>query len=573
MVPYPYVSRRTILRTAALGIVGVSTSALLSACGNLGTTTESTPNSVGTQTTESSTAGIGPNGMSVQASPSAQTTADTQPPTDSGTFVGLVRNHPQTLDPHIGADNPTGKFLIATYEPLIRVKPGGTELEPFLAERWEVSPDGTAYSFSLRENVKFHDGTTMDASAVKSSIERMKQIGLGNAWVLEPVEQVRTPDASTVTIELAQVHAPFLDSVPLIFIVSEKAVQDHAEGDDLAQGWLKENEAGTGPYVLAEWQQGQILRLTKFADYWRGWGGSHFSEIILQLVPEPSTQRQLMEAGQADWADSIGVDDLVAMENSGEFTVIAEPSLSLFWAMMNTHRPPLDNVTVRRAMRYAFDYESLVNNIMKGMGRVARGYLPPQYAAHDPNIPPEEFDLEKARTLISEAGLSDADKTLEMVYFNGTAWQRPASELFANLLSQLGFTLNLQGVPWATMLTKLTEPDQRPHFALYSATGSTSSPDSVFGQTFYSQSKHWSVFGYGNPEVDQLIREARSTLDDDARTAIYHRIQQVLQEDSPGINLLLGTTNHVFRKEIEGFVMMTFRPDQLNYYDLYRTTT
>lgn len=521
---------------------------------------------------KSAVAGVGLAASSSILSSSSITAAQSDTPVDSGTFIGIVRNQPNTADPHIGADNPTGKFLIATYEPLLRVRPDSTELEPVLAEEWTVSDDGLTYTFTLRQNVTFHDGSPLDSEAVKLSFERMQTIGLGNAFVLNPVASIDTPDPHTVRITLDQVYAPFLESIPLVNIASAQAINDNEQDGDLAEAWFAENEAGTGPYVLENWSRNASMTLSKFDDYWRGWGGSHFSELVLQVVPEASTQRQLMESGQADWADSIAFDDLVDLQDNPAFSVNAEKALNLYYIMMNTNRAPLDNPNVRMAMRLAFDYTGLATDILQGMGFVPQGYLPDQYAAHNPDVAAEEFNLDEARALIEEAQLDEDQLTLELSYFEGTAWERPASEVFADNLSQIGITLELSSLPWATMLSSLTESDPalRPHFAYFSATGGTSSPDSVFSKTFYSGSNHWSAFGYENPEVDTLVEESQQTLDDEERTQMYNEIQVLLDADSPGINSVIGSTNHVFKADVQGYAALPFQPGLIDYFALHR---
>lgn len=486
-----------------------------------------------------------------------------------GRFVGLVRQEPETLDPHTASSAPTRKLFIAVYEPLVRVKPGGTELEGVLAEEWTVSPDAKTFTFKIRKGVKFHDGSDLDAAAVKASFERMKKIGLGDSWVLKDVVRIDTPDPHTVEITLANSNIAFLDALPLVNIISLKAIQEHAKGDDLAQDWLKEHEAGTGPYCLKEWIKGERLVLGKFPDYWRGWAGSHFSELVIRKVEETSTQRVMMEAGEGDWADTIDIDDLDAMEKSGKFTVVSEPGPAVCYIMMNENKPPLDSPKVRRAIRYAFDYETMVRDIMKGRGEVPRGYLAPLYPEHDGG-PAEEYDLDKAKRLLAEAGYPNGGFTLELMYFSPFTWERMASELLADRLAKLGVTLQIQGLPHATMLTKHSDPVQRPHMAYYYVS-TTSSPDSLFGQTFTSRSTHWSaVYKAADPVLDNLIEEARRTVDNEQRTATYRKIQELLREDSPGVASVIQHTIHVFRHDVKGFKLFTFMPYLVDYYSLYR---
>ena len=307
----------------------------------------------------------------------------------------------------MGADNPTRKIHAGVYEPLIDHKLGtadATNLEGVLAKSWKVSPDGLTYTFALRENVKFHDGSTLSAEDVKLSLERMKKIGLGRSWALDPVKEVRVVNPMTVELVLARPYPPFLLGLPVVFIVSSQAVKKNQKGDDLAQAWLTQNEAGTGPFRLREFKVGEQIVMDRFDGYWRGWPAKHLDRVVLKLVAEPATQKILMEGGQGHWADTISPGDLESFAQRKDFVVTAEPTWGIQFFWMNTKKAPLDDPRVRKAMRLAFPYEQMIKDVMRGRGTLPQGYLSPGYLTQEG--PPEKTDLQAARKLLAEVGVA-----------------------------------------------------------------------------------------------------------------------------------------------------------------------
>ncbi|HEX7022231.1 MAG TPA: ABC transporter substrate-binding protein, partial [Trueperaceae bacterium] len=151
-------------------------------------------------------------------------------------------------------------IIEAVYESLVEWDPKQEKLVPMLATAWKVTPDGLSYTFEIRQGVKFHDGSTLTARDVKVSLDRIREIGLGNSYLLGPVKSVTAIDDYTVEVTLSEPYAPFLAGLPLAYIVSSTAIAKHDQGD-LSRDWLSMNEAGTGPYVLASWDLNQQFTL------------------------------------------------------------------------------------------------------------------------------------------------------------------------------------------------------------------------------------------------------------------------------------------------------------------------
>ncbi len=472
---------------------------------------------------------------------------------EESVFLILTRNQPRNIDPAVGADNPTRKIHAGVYEPLIDHKLGtadATNLEGALAKSWKVSPDGLTYAFTLRENVKFHDGSTLSAEDVKVSLERMKKIGLGRSWALDPVKEIRVVNPMTVELVLSRPYPPFLLGLPVVFIVSSQAVKKNQKGDDLAQAWLTQNEAGTGPFRLKEFKVGEQIAMDRFDAYWRGWPAKHLDRVILKLVAEPATQKILMEGGQGHWADTISPGDLDSFVQRKDFVVTNEATFGIQFFWMNTKRAPLDDPRVRKAMRLAFPYEQMIKDVMRGRGTLPQGYLPPGYLTQEG--PPEKTDGQAARKLLAEAGVAPGTQ-ITIEYSFGLDFQRQAVELMAGSLRPLGIDVKIQGVTFATMFQHASDAAQRPHMFYSSADPDTADPDSFLYRTFQSKSRYWANFGFGDPKIDDVLEKARYELKPERRAELYKQAQAMLQEASPAIPSFVQQTSHLLRGNVKGY--------------------
>src|SRR5574338_80272 len=187
---------------------------------------------------------------------------------------------PSTFDPHIATSQDV-LIVWNIYEPLVGLQRDTLKTEPVLATSWQVSADQKVYTFRLRRGVKFHDGTTFNASAVKASIERIKHFKRGPAWLGASVKEVRGVDEYTAQVILTQPDIAFREGLPYIYMVSPAAIKrNERTPGDLAPEWFIDNSAGTGPYRIERWNRGDRLTLTKFDDYWRGWNGRHVSRVV-----------------------------------------------------------------------------------------------------------------------------------------------------------------------------------------------------------------------------------------------------------------------------------------------------
>jgi len=198
----------------------------------------------------------------------------------ANTLVAAHSEYAFTFDPTFCSWGDVCRICLVAYEPLVKYDPATKEIIPGLAKEWEISSDGLTYTFILNEGVKFHDGTDLTASDVKFTVERLLGIDDGCARYVYPVESMEVVDDYTIAMTLDAPNAAFLQSMVVIFIISEDGVKANEVDGDWAQAYLMENDLGSGPYMLTSSIPEQQAVFEKFEDYWKGWDGNHLDGII-----------------------------------------------------------------------------------------------------------------------------------------------------------------------------------------------------------------------------------------------------------------------------------------------------
>jgi len=373
----------------------------------------------------------------------------------------------QTLDPQIVYDN-TLRITRGIYEGLVTLRGATSQIIPRLATSWQSSPDAKVWTFKLRSGVKFHDGTPFGSDAVKATIERLLKINRGMGYAYKGVvSTIETPDPMTVRFNLTEPDAAFaakLAAVSGAMMVSPAALTGHASGTDLAQGWLADHEAGTGPYMLESYDKGAgEVVLAQFPGYWGGWQGQHVKRIIFKITPEVSTQRLMLEQGDADVLTIVAPDIIDALAKEPGIKVQSFPTMRIFYIAMQCQREPLKDVKIRQALSYAFDYEAARTLIFNGNLQPLYGPLPNADPAHlSASDKPYHLDMAKAKQLLGESSHPNGGFTLSLFLFQGDPTFRKAAEILQNQLKQLNITVDIQELASSVVLDKAGKLDTAP---------------------------------------------------------------------------------------------------------------
>jgi peptide/nickel transport system substrate-binding protein len=471
--------------------------------------------------------------------------------------VGQIAE-PQALDPHAVTAVNYFRILMNLYEGLVRYAPGTLEVEPALASGWEISADGTVYTFALREGIRFHDGTPLDAEAVVFNFERMLDEEhpyhftgpFPLSFFFSAIETVEAVDDLTVRFTLSEPYAPFLSNLayPTGLIVSPAAVQEH--GQEFGR-----NPSGTGPFRFAEWRSNEAVVVVRNEDYWDGMAASE--AVVFRPITDANTRTAEMLAGGIDVMVEVPPVALSQFQGPG-FTVTEQAGPHVWFLILNAKEGPFADVRVRQAANYAIDKEALVNEVLEGTATVASGPTPPAFAwAYNEELEPYPYDPDRARELIAEAGAEGAEITFYVTEGgSGMLDPVPMGTAIQADLAAVGFDVRIETYEWNTFLGRVN-PGLEGKADMAQMAWMTNDPDTLPFLTLRTDA--WPEAGgfnsgyYSNPEVDALLEAARVETDQDERARLYREMQAIVQEDAPWVFVANWKQNAVTSDRVENF--------------------
>ncbi|MBL7183093.1 MAG: ABC transporter substrate-binding protein [Anaerolineae bacterium] len=519
-------------------------------------------------------AGCGPTPTEVP--PAATSVPPTAPPeVKENVFVYAHGATFPDIDPSVSFSNDS-VVMGNAYETLVFYNPPGSEevLSPALATSWEASEDGLAWTFNLREGVKFHDGTDFNAEAVKYSVERTINLGLGAAFIWDAVDEVNVIDDYTVEFKLT--YAAPLDLVAAsgygAWIFSPTCIE--AQGENVSE-WLNEgHDCGSGPYMIESRERGTRLVVTRFDDYWGGWKEGQFDKVVFAINPDPVVQQQMLEAGEADAAYGLPRVNFEALDARDDVTVYINPSFQNLLGLFNMEKEPTNNELVRQALSYAFPYEEFIEGVMLGQATQAYGPVPAGMWGFSDDLFQYTHDLDKARELLAEAGYPEGGFDLLMTYATGDLEEEQAGELWKAELAKLGVNLEVRGMEWEpqwdlAMSDPLAAQDI---FVMYWW------PDYVTPYTYLFNMFHCEeeiLFNdgyYCNPEFDELIDEGNELSATDRAEAerLFIEAQEILIEDAAAMFFYDLPNDHELRSDIKGYADNPAYPHIIFVYKLWK---
>lgn len=557
-------TRRQILsRGLQLGLSTPAILALLAACQRGG---------------ENATPTTAPAGATPQA---AQTPTAGRRESENREFVVLFFGGVPDLDPQSAYDNQASALFLACYEMLIKLKGESTfEYEPMLAREWSQNENFTEFTFKLSPNAVFHDGSPCDADAVKRSFTRFLKMGRGpvnviSRFVEDPDEQIQVVDPTTIKFVMAKPQPLFLAAMASEYgplVVSPKAWDEHKTAtDEFAHDWFSQNIVGTGPYKPVELLQQERFVFERF-DQYHG-ERPFFDRIIARVVPEDATRRQLMETGEAHGCAYINPEDLLAMKQNPNLQVIEYDTTEVDWIRMNH---ALLNTKARQGFCYAWPYQEVIEKVLRGFARSINGPIADTVIGYDPSIPTYTTDLQKAKQLLTEAGIKEGD-TFTYMYSSGDQTDAAMAQLFQANLAQIGIRLELQQVERAALLELAygdTPPEQRPHFLSGGWWPDYNDSWNQIYPNYHSDSvgsKGSNAMFYRNSEVDRLMNQLKDAASEDEIRRLTGQIVKILTWDDPAAIFYAQIRKAtVLQKDIRGFVPNPIYINSYNFWAMWR---
>lgn len=465
-------------------------------------------------------------------------------------------SEPRSLDPATvtGADD--FRVIANLFEGLVRFRPGTLEPAPALAERWEILDAGKTYVFRLRPNLRFHDGTALDAEAVKFTFERMldpKHPAASTgpfplSFFFKPVKRVEVVDPLTVRFRLDAPYAPLLANLahPAASIVSPAAVTKLGKRFGRAP-------VGSGPFRFALWESNRQVRLERFEAFREG--APKLAALVFRPIPDANARISEMLAGGLDVMVELPPDALKSFRDPERFTLHEAQGPHLWYLILNARRGPFADVRVRQAANYAIDKRAIVEDVLQGVATIPAG---PIALREGGDAKPYPHDFEKARALVREAGAEGAKMSL-LVPESGPGMLEPvamATAIQADL-ARIGLSVSIRTFEWNSYLARVngglgdadmaamawmtTDPDTLPTLTLSSAA--------------MPEKGGFNAGGFEDPGLDPMLDAARAELDPDKRTALYRSIDARLRDAAPWAFVARWTQNAVTAKGVEGFAL------------------
>lgn len=427
-----------------------------------------------------------------------------------------------TTDPHDSTDMYSTMVNNFMYDGLVRYD-DDVNILPALAESWE-NPSPTEYIFKIRKDVKFHNGDTLSASDVKFSIDRMAASPKLKARFGD-IDVVTVIDPNTVSVKTKYPSAPLLVNLasPQSLILNEKVVTE-AEKDGGKYGAV--TPVGTGYMQYKSWQPNDNFVVERFDGYWGGKGET--TSITSRVIPEPTSRTIALETGEIDFLSSVTDVDIERVRENKDLQAIDMPGSIVSYLGMNTQKEHLNNVKVRQAISHAVNKQAIIDAVVEGNATVATSPFATVIEGYNADIPQYEFSIEKAKALLTEAGLADGFE-VEIVC-SGDTTNRQA-QMIQSDLSKINITVDIVLLEWGAFLAYAQETK---HEMFLVGWGNTVSADATLTGQFHSSSsaasgnRAW----YQNPELDSLIEAARGELDRDKRNQIYKDAQTLIMAEA-----------------------------------------
>jgi peptide/nickel transport system substrate-binding protein len=431
-------------------------------------------------------------------------------------LVAAVSAQPDQLDPHVTSAYPAFQVLENVYDTLVVPNAEDLTMEPSLATEWQTSTDNLTWTFTLRDGVTFHDGSDFDSADVVYSYRRIIDGKLANSYRFANVSSVDAPDPQHVVLTLTQ---PTPNLLALIGSFKGMAILPEGAADDLD---LTTEANGTGPFTLDSTDATHTV-LTAFDDYWGG--KPAIDGVEFRYITEPAASLTALKNGEVQWTDNVPPQDIESLQNDDQVELASTASVDYWYMSMNYARAPFDNPLVRQAIATAVDRDEVTTAAKFGAARPNQTAIPEDsffysdYAPFDP-------DVDKAEQLLQQAGVT-TPITMGLMVTDEFPESVTAAQVIASELEPIGINVEVETLDFATWLDR---EDQGEFDAfMLSWLGNIDPADFYEQQHITDGSSNYQ--GYSNPQVDQLLTQAATEVDQDARKALYDQAAKLIVDD------------------------------------------
>lgn len=471
--------------------------------------------------------------------------------TPADTFVLATAQDVPNLDLHDASANSAFRPIYVMYDRLVTYEDDSTLVSPMLATDWKISADGLTYTFKLRQDAKFHDGTSVNADAVKYTFDRIMGMGkMASGLFKGKVDQVSVLDEYTVEFTLLEPYAPFLSTLGTAWcgIVNPSVKQLEKDGDWSAT-WMNENVAGSGPYKLKSWTRGQEMVLEANNDWWGG--KPTMQTVIIKTVLEPATRRLMVEKGEVDYVEGVSADVVDELKKVDGVTVAEVDSMGITYGIYNTEKAPFDNLKVRQAFSHAIPYQSIIEDVYNGYAIQGRTPIPKGMLGYSESVATYSTDMNKAKQLLQESGVGPIK--IELTMASGFEDWENIALLWQAELATLGVEVEIKQYAWPTFLEKIIGGD----FELSMVGWTPDYADPNYNMNYHLHSSQvnggFNLSRWSSPQMDNLLEDARRNTDQKVREDLYKQAQDLAVANAPYAWFAQTKTMLPMRSWVKGF--------------------
>lgn len=506
-----------------------------------------------------------------------------EPAKAQDTFIFGAQGEPVCLDPTIITDGISGRVTNQIFEGLVKFDGATTNVVPALAEKWTTSDDGKVWTFTLRQGVKFHDGTDFNADAVVKNFDYWKntqnpihdaQVKAGQTFEYfeaqfggfddaSIISDVKAVDPTTVQITLTQPQGPFLNNLAMFVFTFWSPTALEKAGVDSCK-----NPVGTGPYKFVEWKANEQVTLEAFADYWDKPNAAKMKNVIIRNIPNNSSRLLALSAGEIHGMEGMEPRDVAAIKADPKFKLLLRPANTTGYVAFNYKVTEFQDPKVRQAFAQAINKAPIVEKFYGGTGAVTDQFQPPALWGHNPDIKDWAFDTEAAKKLLAEAGFPNG---ISEITFDGQKmplefWYMPVSRPYypnpkdigtaiAADWAKAGINVTLKTVDWATYLDKRAK-GQLPLYML-GWTGDNGDPDNFVCYFFCLDAQDSPKMNEGffaEKDISDVLKQAAVLTKQEERAPLYRQAEQMIHDRVSRIFIANNQPPLAFLANVEGYV-------------------
>ena len=450
------------------------------------------------------------------------------------------------------------------FDGLVRYSLDDLSPAPSLAESWEVSEDGSIYTFNLREGVTWHDGEPFTADDVKFTLDLVLNPNIpssASTYYRSVVEEVVVVDDYTVEFRLSGPVPDLLIQLGYnFFMLPEHILSQYSVEELVSAEEFSANPVGTGAFRHGENLPGQFAQVERNENYWDG--APYVEGVVLRVVPDGNTQVAQLLSGVLDFA-AITEPQVAGLESSPNVNVRFVPQVNYHYFALNLDNPLFQDVRVRQAMMYALDRQLIIDNALLGRGTPALHAISPILSAHTEDVTTYPYDPERARELLDEAGwevgpdgvrVKDGQRfTFELLVDRGNVTREQEALIAQDNWRAVGLDPRYQFGEFATVVSRYREGDYTSRITYWI----TPPTEDIYNYWHTEGSSNYT--NYSNPELDALLEQGRVTADPAERQAIYDQVQEILAEDVPALWLVYPSEVQALRNRVHNFPEIGYR--------------